>query len=138
MRGILLALLLLAAPAAASAQATTSLKVVNFRMPSKNIHCQYRSESPAGLRCDIFSRLRPPPNARCTEGVWSAVTMTRTGKARPICISDTVYTPKSPVLAYGRTWKVGGFTCKSQRVGLTCRNLAGHGFFLSRQSWRTY
>lgn len=138
MRRMLLALLLLAAPTAASAQTTTSLKVVNFRMPSKNIHCQYRSTAPAGLRCDIFSKLRPPPSGRCTEGVWSAVTMTRTGKARPICISDTVYTPKAPVLAYGRTWKVGGFTCTSKQTGLTCRNLRGHGFFLSRQSWRVF
>ncbi len=137
MRRMLLALLLVAALAAASAQAT-SLKVVNFRMPSKNIHCQYRSASPAGLRCDIFTKLRPPPSGRCNEGVWSAVTMTRRGKAHPICISDTVYNPKAPVLAYGRTWRVGGFTCTSRQTGLTCRNLRGHGFFLSRGSWRVY
>lgn len=142
MRTGLLALIVVSAVAAASAQATRvapSVKLASFRTPSKNIACLYRSAGPAGIRCDIFSKLRPPPSkGRCTEGVWSAVTMTRTGKAYPICISDTVYNPKAPILAYGRSWEVGGFVCSSKRTGLTCRNLRGHGFFLSRQSWRVF
>jgi hypothetical protein len=42
------------------------------------------------------------------------------------------------VLAYGATLRILGFTCVSQPAGLRCVNGARHGFFLSRQSWRTF
>ena len=42
---------------------------------------------------------------------------------------------KPPVLAYGRTWRGGVFTCLSQAIGLRCSNRVGHGFFLSRERW---
>lgn len=34
------------------------------------------------------------------------------------------------------TYKKGPFTCVSARAGLTCRNTAKHGFFLSKKAWR--
>ena len=38
-----------------------------------------------------------------------------------------------PILAYGMTWRGGAsFRCVSQRRGLTCRNVVGHGFVLGR------
>lgn len=37
-----------------------------------------------------------------------------------------------PFLGYGSTWRYRGFRCRSERRGVTCRNLSGHGFFLSR------
>ena len=129
--------------AAASAQAggVRTSKLVSFRMPSRNIACMYASAGATVrnpfLRCDVLSGLRPKPRARCRFD-WSAVSMTRRGKARPRCVSDTVYDNRAPILRYGRTWRVGGFTCTSRRKGLRCRNLAGHGFFLSRSSWRVY
>ena len=43
-----------------------------------------------------------------------------------------------PKLAYGRTWTWHGFTCKSERRGLTCRNRSRHGYFLSRGSQRVF
>jgi hypothetical protein len=45
---------------------------------------------------------------------------------------------QGPVLAYGATLRIVGFTCVSQRAGVRCTNGARHGFFLSRQSWRTF
>ena len=42
------------------------------------------------------------------------------------------------VLGYGTSWARDGFRCTSRAVGLTCTNTRGHGFFLSRESWRVY
>jgi hypothetical protein len=135
--------LLLAAAALLGAAAVqgADAKIVSFRMPSKNIACAYineRSISPPFLRCDVLSGLKPKPRGRCREGDWAAVEMGRLARARAICISDTVYSNRAPVLRYGRTWRKGGFTCVSRRTGLTCRNLRRHGFFVSRSSWRVY
>ena len=41
-------------------------------------------------------------------------------------------------LAYGTAWDGGGIRCASAFTGLTCRNGSGHGFFLSRESWKTF
>src|SRR6266508_2895340 len=124
-RGLLGAAVILAlAASAAGASAFPS-----FRMPSRNIGCAYFADRDFGgplLRCDLLSGLRPKPSGRCREGVWSALSMTPRGKARPICISDTVYDNRAPILAYGRSWSRGGFTCTSRQTGLTCRNLVRH------------
>lgn len=105
-----------------------------FRLPSKNIACAYATGfGPVTLRCDILSGLKPEPRGRC-ELDWTGLSM-GTGTARPTCAGDTVFDPKAPVLAYGRLWKRGPFTCLSSRVGLSCANRAGHGFFLSKERW---
>jgi hypothetical protein len=127
---------------AASAARAREQKPIGFRMPSKNIACAFfndRMIGPPSLRCDVLSGLKPRPSRRCRfEGDWSAVTMNRLTRARPICISDTVYDKRAPILRYGTTWRKGGFTCKSRRAGLSCHNLRHHGFFLSRSNWRVY
>ena len=133
-------LLALASAGAASARTAT---LISFRTPSKNIYCLYSSAGPLGpaaLRCDIRSHLHPaPPAHSCVEGVYGeSVSMTRTSAAHVNCISDTTYNPKAGVLAYGTSWSRDGFRCVSRSVGLTCTNQRGHGFFLSRESWRVY
>jgi len=40
------------------------------------------------------------------------------------------------ILNYGSNWNEGGFKCVSQKIGLTCTNSNGIGFFLSREKWR--
>ena len=126
---------------AGSASAGTAT-YVSFRAPSGNIYCAYSSGlgSPTYLRCDIRSHLHPAPKPRkCVEGVYGeSVGMTRTGRAAVLCISDTTYNPSARVLAYGTTWSRGGFRCVSRATGLTCTNTRGHGWFLSRESWRVY
>lgn len=129
-------------PAAANARTARDV-VVFFRTPSGNIGCDYSvfSPQPATLRCDIRSRLRHPKPARprgCRLDWGDSLSLTRTGRPVLTCHGDTAIIPHSHVVAYGTTWKRGGFACASQTTGLTCRNLAGHGFFLSRQSWRTF
>lgn len=140
MRRVLIVLALSALLAIASTAGGQSSKFVYFRMPTKNIACAYTTGfGPPFLRCDIYSGLKPKPSGRCREGDWAAVTMTRSSKARPICISDSVYNNKAPFLNYGQTWRYGGFKCTSRRPGLTCSSItSGHGFFLSRQSWSVH
>ena len=140
MRGLVLAVLALAGLAALPASAQTNT-IVSFRTPSANIYCAYTSGfGPAFLRCDIRSHLRPAPRPRaCGEGVYGeSVGMTKTAAARVLCISDTTYNPNARALAYGTTWARDGFRCTSRSAGLTCTNSRGHGFFLSRESWRVY
>jgi hypothetical protein len=55
-----------------------------------------------------------------------------------LCVSDTPTSPQAKVIAYGRTWRGGPFTCSSRTTGLRCSNRAGHGFFLSRQRWSRF
>ena len=110
----------------------------DFRMPSNNIFCAYvvqTSPSTKYLRCDIMSGLSPrPSSAGCVDtdrGV--AVWMHATGRASYPCVGDTVKNTSSKEFPYGWIWRRGGFTCSSSTAGLKCRNLSGHGFFLSRQ-----
>ena len=106
---------------------------------SGNIGCLYDS-SPSFLRCDIRSGLKPPPPrpGRCDLDWGDSVSLGRTGRTKLVCHGDTALLPSAPVLAYGKTWKRGPFSCTSRRAGLTCENAADHGFFLSRKSWRRF
>jgi Family of unknown function (DUF6636) len=114
-------------------------KIVYFRLPSNNIACAYVTGfGKPFLRCDLFSGLEPKPKGKCREGDWASVSMTKRGKAHPSCVSDSIYNEHAPFLKYGHTWKHFGFTCKSRRTGLTCKNAGHHGFFLSRQRWSVH
>ena len=46
--------------------------------------------------------------------------------------------PTYVTLPYGKSWRQGAFTCVSRIAGVTCRNRAGRGLFISRQSWRAW
>jgi Family of unknown function (DUF6636) len=140
---VLLVVVAAALSAGVPALGSTRSVVVFFRTPSGNISCAYNSADstvPAFLRCDIRSHLHPAPAPhRCLEGVYGeSVGMTRTGAAHVLCISDTVVVPNAYVLAYGTSWARNGFRCTSRSAGLTCTNSRGHGFFLSRRSWRVH
>ena len=114
-------------------------RISTFKTPSGNIGCLYDS-SPSFLRCDIRSGLKPPPPrpGRCDLDWGDSVSLGRTGRTKLVCHGDTALLPSAPVLAYGKTWKRGPYSCTSRRAGLTCENGADHGFFLSRKSWRRF
>ena len=125
-----LGLLGAAAPAvSASPGAGTALDSKTFVMPSRNIACLFDS---GRIRCDIFSGLQPAP-ARACDYFWKGVMLSGQGKAHYLCIIDTVYDPKAPVLRYGMRWHRDGIACRSSTAGLRCHNRLGHGFFLSRE-----
>lgn len=119
---------LVAAPTAAQA------KYVDFRMPSGNIGCGYVDDPRHYLRCDILESSDKPRGkpSECDLDYGHAYAMNRRGRARTLCAGDTVVNPNAPVLRYGKTKRIGGFTCKSKRSGLRCKNRSGHGWFLSR------
>jgi len=109
-----------------------------FRMPSGNIYCAYEhySFAPIDLRCEIRSGVKPlPPRpSACGDADWGGgYSMRQTGRPHVLCITDTISDPKARVLAYGKTWRGGAFTCSSNASGLRCTNRSGHGFFLSRE-----
>jgi hypothetical protein len=109
---------------------------VFFRTPSRNIVCVERKAavSRSFLRCDILSRLRPlPPRPRGCNLDWGfSFELRSKGRATVTCAGDSANSPSAKVIPYGATWRLGPFRCTSRRTGLRCRNLSGHGFFLSR------
>ena len=110
-----------------------------LKMPSGNIGCVYDS-SPAYLRCDILSGLKPRPArpASCDVEWGDSLQLATRGRAKLVCHGDTVFDRSARVLRYGMTWTRGPFACTSRRTGLTCVNAVGHGFFMSRQSWSRF
>jgi hypothetical protein len=139
------ALLALAASAATAASASTAAStstLVFFRTPSANIACLLALDGPqkTSVRCDIKSGLRPRPRppAGCDLDSGDSVELSRSGRASLVCHGDTVINPRARVVGYGQTIARNGVACTSRFAGLTCTNRAGHGFFLSRQRWRTF
>jgi hypothetical protein len=118
-----------------------------FKTPSGNIVCGY-SIAPSGetsMECGIKSGLKPPPpRVSCSAGDPNdkRISLTATGRAFPVtCAGDPgpfLVEARARVLGYGQTWSGGGISCTSQTTGITCKNRAGHGFFLSRERWRTF
>ena len=131
---------LTAAAFVASASAAP-LGYQTFKTPSGKIACAYASvaghANASILRCDIRTGLKPrvkrPPG--CHYDFGSTLELRPTGPAKIGCVSDAIGRTTT-VLAYGKTWHSGPYTCSSARTGLTCKNKSGRGFFLSRQRWR--
>jgi hypothetical protein len=112
-----------------------------FVLPSGNIHCgtyeDYDRGGFAGLRCDIHTPMKPTPKGAC-ELDWTGLELPNSGKAHTVCAGDTVAGPDYPVLKYGQRWARQDVSCTAATTGLTCKSQSGHGFFLSRESWKAY
>jgi len=129
----------------AGASAASSKAVVReFRTPTGNIGCVF-SEGFAGdaaptIRCDIRSRLvpQPPPPKGCRLDSGDSLEISLFDHAILVCHGDTAIDPHARVLAYGHVFRRDGVGCISRAVGITCTNRHGHGFFMSRQSWRIF
>ena len=115
-----------------------------FVTPSRNIVCSWSDDvdvrSRTSLRCQIGTGLNPTPKqpSWCETDWGFGFTLLNVGRAKVLCAGDTIWHGWRPVLDYGKTWRKRGFTCHSSFVGLTCRNTADHGFFLSRERWRQF
>ena len=120
-----------------------------FKTPSGNIVCFYAagaSARPPLVLCGIKGGLKPPPPRRaCKNGGYAGdrVVLAGTGRAAaPSCAGDPGpflgLQLGARVLAYGKSWSGNGIRCASAFTGLTCRNRSGHGFFLSREGWRSF
>src|SRR5262249_7366683 len=128
--------------------AGSSVVLPGFRSPSGNITCLYNSSPPAFLWCSIgqasYARKLTAYCAQPRIGVdWAGFTLGKKSKGSVECSGGTLYDPTTQhpryvTLRYGQTWRRGVFTCTSLTSGLTCRNRAGHGLFVSRESYRLF
>lgn len=116
-----------------------------FRSPSLNIRC-FVTGGPT-LRCELRrARYAAALQSRCMARAdvdWHGFQLGTRSAGAITCTGGILYNPDtqrpSPrVLPYGQTWRSGSFTCTSRRTGVTCRNRAGHGLFVSRERWRAW
>jgi hypothetical protein len=110
-----------------------------FHTPSGNIGCVYRTGSrSAELRCDIGRKSwRGGRPAGCQLDAGDSLVLHAGDRPRWLCHGDTAL-HEGPVLAYGRVFRAGPFSCSSRATGLTCSNRAAHGFTLAIQAYRVY
>jgi hypothetical protein len=111
----------------------------NFRTPSGNIGCTMFE---GGARCDIRKRdwapLPRPASCPKEVGYGQGLQVSQSGEASFVCAGDTALDPSASMLAYGTASEVGGSECISRGDGVTCVNRAGHGFFVSIQSYQVF
>lgn len=111
----------------------------SFRTPSGNIGCTMVG---GGARCDIRKRdwkpLPRPANCPKEVGYGQGLQVSHGGEASFVCAGDTALDPSASALSYGTASEVGGSECISRSDGVTCVNQAGHGFFLSIQSYQVF
>jgi hypothetical protein len=126
----LAALIWIATGAAAAADVWT------FETPSENIQCSVgESLEGSDLACTIIERSGPPAAPRpagCTSDWGHDFFMRDRGPVQLLCQPLHRGRDGFDRAEYGVTGQFGGFTCTSSTSGLECRNLDGHGFFLSR------
>lgn len=119
-----------------------------FRSPSGNIKCLYIPNAPVFVYCTIAkANYAKSLTAYCAQprfGVdWAGFALGRRTKGSVECAGGVLYDPvrQHPsyiTLPYGQMWKRGVFTCWSRVNGVTCKNPAGHGLFVSREAWRSF
>ena len=134
--GVLVAALMALVLADAS-RATVAAGPAAFSTPSGNIGCVYFEPV---LRCDIRNGLSPKAArpAGCPSYTdWGQGLTLGPKSAGVVCAGDTALGARNAI-PYGQVWRRDGLTCWSRVTGLTCKNARGHGFFLSRQSWRRF
>ena len=134
----LAAAVVLAAVAASPAAAGRTV-LPGFRTPSGNIRCFVVDK----LYCSIeHSAYGGGLQARCDLD-WHGFELGPAAKGTVYCTSNAPYDmgkqrPSNRILAYGKSFHRGAFTCSSRRTGITCRSRNGHGLFISRQAWRAW
>jgi hypothetical protein len=112
--------------AAASALALVALLILAALVAAAT------SASATGNRCHG----RPP--ARGRSATAKASKPRRVARRASSTPGDTALDPTASSLAYGTASRVGGSECISRSDGITCVNRAGHGFFISVQSYQVF
>jgi hypothetical protein len=125
--------------AEAEGQPQRIIHLEHFRTPSGNIGCVLDE---GGARCDIRKRdwkpLPRPASCPSETGYGQGLQVAHSGQASFVCAGDTALEPGLASLAYGTAARVGGSECISRDDGVTCVNQAGHGFFISVQSYQVF
>ena len=149
----------LAQPGSATANAVSAYRTVtvtssgppvdsgpirDFRTPSGNITCSANwnlSFAKDSVVCDVHQhswRVPPPPPGGCGDIGWGQPELFAHGRGHFRCTGGAASGGRGLVLGYGTSHSFGPFRCTSQPIGLTCRNKAGHGMFLSRTRYRFF
>jgi hypothetical protein len=110
-----------------------------FETPSHNIGCYVSAHD---ARCDIRTRTwSPPPEPASCKKIgldYGQGIVVGPNHAEFVCAGDTSF-GGPVVLPYRSSVQRGTILCVSRVAGMTCRNTAnGHGFFLSRASYRLF
>ena len=109
---------------------------VEFVLPSGNIGCTY---TPKG-GTSVYQPVDGGPELLCDRVAPSYVRIILgpTGKAvLHKDVGDASCCSAEPVLAYGKEWTAGPFTCKATTKGLTCAR-GENGFVMSRSRLKVY
>lgn len=109
----------------------------HFRTPSSNVGCVI---APSIARCDIRERNwdPTPSSAPCDLDYGQGISLDAEGFAQFVCAGDTTLGGPA-TLGYGESAQRGTLRCDSARAGVTCTEArSGHGFFLSRESFRIF
>jgi hypothetical protein len=133
------------APGTESAETATTAAVPRrvrrgpryFETPSSNIGCYIDARA---VRCDIRERnWDPPPDDQdCELDYGQGIALGASGRADFICAGDTTLGGPA-TLGYGEVSRRGRLRCRSGQKGVTCSEIrSGHGFFLSRESYRIF
>jgi hypothetical protein len=129
-------IVLLAALSSAAVIPAGASAIVGFHSPSGNIRCDILK---SGVRCDIGQKSwKSPPKPGSCEFDWGqSIGLGRQDKAHFLCVSDA--TDPGRELAYGDSIARHRFRCKSLTSGVRCvKKRNGHGFKLSRESYRLF
>lgn len=113
----------------------------SFTTPSRNIACYVDSGDPQDggeARCDIAQAdWHPTPKPDSCHYAWGPALTVGPDRAGFGCVSDSANNDN--VVPYGTRETRGDFTCEVEQAGVTCSDLAtGHGFSVSRQSYRFF
>jgi hypothetical protein len=122
-----------------AAQPQRIVHLQTSRSPSGNVGCEMIR---GGARCDIRKRgWAPLPRpATCSKQVdyGQGLEVPPRGQASFVCAGDRALDPSAAALSYGTASRLGGSECISRSNGVTCVNEAGHGFFISIQSYQVF
>jgi hypothetical protein len=119
-----------------------------MKTPTGNISCFVTPAPYATLHCSLKQAdyAHYMQTVKCGPPIgldWAGFGLGAFRKARVECSGGILYNPSTQkphyvIVPYGHTWRAGPFGCHSQFDGLNCSSHTGHGFFISRQTWRTW
>lgn len=124
-------------PTPAPAPTTVVRELTSFSSPTGNIRCGLDASY---VRCDISQRsfTMPPKPADCNLDWGSGLELGTAGLSQIVCAGDAI-DGRDLRLPYGQAIRAGKLICASAEAGITCRQVGnGHGFFLSRGSYRQF
>ena len=110
-------------------------EALQFRTADNNINCLILLGEYADVRCNIYDfipsyTIAPPDCGLDWEGSFVISEDTLRGELG--CAGDTIAAPEARVIGDGETISLWKFSCVAAGPDLTCVNLEGHGFTISK------